>query len=82
MRDCTRDFIQKQGIFHHFKTFKTEIIHIYLLIFQTLKQLSPSVSVTSDGYLPPLRAKRRGKYLTLVTDTEGDNCFSICSVSE
>ena len=29
-------------------------------------------------------AERRGKYmyLTLVTDTEGDNCFSICPVSE
>ena len=24
-------------------------------------------------------AERRGKYLTLVTDTEGDNCFSIPS---
>ena len=27
-------------------------------------------------------AERRGKYPTLVTDTEGDNCFSICLVSE
>ena len=25
--------------------------------------------------------ERRGKYLMLVTDTEGDNCFSICPVS-
>ena len=27
-------------------------------------------------------AERRGKYLTLVTDTEWDNCFSICPVNE
>ena len=27
-------------------------------------------------------AERQGKYLTLVIDTEGDNCFSICPVSE
>ena len=27
-------------------------------------------------------AERRGKYPTLVTDTEGDNCFSIYPVSE
>ena len=27
-------------------------------------------------------AERRSKYLTLVTDTERDNCFSICPVSE
>ena len=26
-------------------------------------------------------AERRGKYLTLVTDTEGDNGFSICPIS-
>ena len=26
-------------------------------------------------------AERWGKYLTLVTDTKGDNCFSICLVS-
>ena len=27
-------------------------------------------------------AEWQGKYLTLVTDTEGDNCFSICPVSQ
>ena len=27
-------------------------------------------------------AEQRGKYLTLVTDTEGDNCFSIYPASE
>ena len=27
-------------------------------------------------------AKRQGKYPPLVTDTEGDNCFSICPISE
>ena len=26
-------------------------------------------------------SERRGKYLMLVTDTEGDSCFSICPVS-
>ena len=33
-------------------------------------QLSPEVEVTS------------GKYPPLVTDTEGDNCFSICPINE
>ena len=45
-------FFQKQGIFHYFRAFKTEIFHIYSLIGQILKQLSPLVSVTSIGYLP------------------------------
>ena len=42
---------------------------------------SLEVEVISGGYLSS-RAPRLGKYLTLVTDTEGDNCFSICPVSE
>ena len=52
MRDGARAFLQIQGIFHYFRAFKTEIPHIYSLIGQILKQLSPSVSVTSVGYLP------------------------------
>ena len=59
MRDGTRFLFQIQGIFLYFRAFKTEIIHIYSLIGQILKQLFPSVSVTSSGYLlsreyPPL----------------------------
>ena len=52
MRDGMRAFFQLQDIFHYFRAFKTEILHIYSLIWQILKQLSPSVSVTSVGYLP------------------------------
>ena len=52
MRDGTRTFFQLQGIFHYFRAFKTEILHIYSLTGQILKQLSPSVSVTSVRYLP------------------------------
>ena len=29
MRDGTRAFFQIQGIFHYFRVFKTEILHIY-----------------------------------------------------
>ena len=43
-------------------------------------QLSPEVEVTSGGFYQA--AKRRGKYPLLVTDTEGDNCFSICPINE
>ena len=52
MRDSTRAYVQIQGIFHYFRASKIEILHIYSLIGQILKQLSPSVSVTSGGYLP------------------------------
>ena len=52
MRDGTRTFFQLQGIFHYFRAFKTEILHIYSLAGQILKQLSPLVSVTSVRYLP------------------------------
>ena len=45
-------FFQIQGIFHYFRPFETEIRHMYSLTGQILKQLSPSVSVTSYGYLP------------------------------
>ena len=55
MRDGTRAFFQIQGIFHYFRAFKTEILHIYSLTGQILKQLSPSVSMTSVRYLSPLR---------------------------
>ena len=58
MRDGTRAFFQIQGIFHYFKVFKTEILHIYLLTGQILKQLSLSVSVTSVRYLPRRSAAR------------------------
>ena len=44
MRDGTRFFFQIQGIFHYFRAFKTEILYIYSLTGQILKQLSPSVS--------------------------------------
>ena len=52
MRDGTRAFFQIQDIFHYFRAFETEILHIYSLIWQILKQLSPSVSVTSVRYIP------------------------------
>ena len=51
MRDGTRAF-SDTSIFHYFRAFKTEILHIYSLTGQILKQLSPSVSVTNDRYLP------------------------------
>ena len=60
MLDGTHAFFQIQGIFHYFRTFKTEILPIYSLTGQILKQLSPSVSVTSVRYPP------------LVTSTSGD----------
>ena len=53
-----RAFFQMQGIFHYFRAFKTEILHIYSLTGQILKQLSPSVSVTSVRYLPRRSAAR------------------------
>ena len=62
MRDGTRSFFQIQGIFHYFRAFKTKILPIYSLTGQILKQLSPSVSVTSVRNPP------------LVTSTSGDNC--------
>ena len=43
MRDGT-PFFQIQGIFHYFRAFKTEILHIYSLIGQILKQLFRSVA--------------------------------------
>ena len=52
MRDGMRAFFQIQGIFHLFRAFKTEILHIYSLTGQILKQLSPSMSVTCIRYLP------------------------------
>ena len=58
MRDGTRFFFQIQGIFHYFRAFKTEILHIYSLTGQILKQLFPSVSVTSVRYLPRRSAAR------------------------
>ena len=58
MRNGTRGCFQIQGIFHYFRAFKTEILHIYSLTGQILKQLSPSVSVTSNRYLPRRSADR------------------------
>ena len=58
MRDGMHAFFQMQGIFHYFRAFETEILHIYSLIWQILKQLSPSVLVTSVGYLPHRSAAR------------------------
>ena len=52
-------------IFHYSGAFKTEILHIYSLTAQILKQLSPSVSVTNVRYLPSRPP--------LVTSTSGDN---------
>ena len=47
------------------------LFYCLLLLFSYI-QLSPEVEVTS----------RLGKYPPLVTNTEGDNCFSICQISE
>ena len=63
MRDGMRAFFQIQGIFHCFKAFETEILHIYSLMGQILKQLSPSVSVTSVGI-----------YRAAEPLASGDNC--------
>ena len=56
MRDRTRAFFR---YFRAFKTdyttleyLKTEILNIYSLTGQILKQLSPEVEVISGGYLP------------------------------
>ena len=67
-------FFQLQGIFHYFRPLETEILQIYLLIEQILNNnlyKSPSVSVTSYGYLS------RREYPTLVTSLLGDNCIYI-----
>ena len=58
MRDGTRSFFQIQGIFQYFRAFKTEILHMYSLTGQILKQLSPSESVISVRYLPRRSAAR------------------------
>ena len=72
MRDGTRAFLQIQGIFHYFRAFKTEILQIYSLTGQILKQLSPQCRWPAlDIYLV---APRLGKYPPLVTSTSGDNC--------
>ena len=47
---------------------------LYGVLYLTII-LSPEVEVTSGGYLLSRR-------VALVTDTEGDNCFSIWPVSE
>ena len=57
MRDGTRAFFQVQGVFHHFRAFKTENLHIYSLIGQILKQLSPlSVGDQRWIFTSPLRS--------------------------
>ena len=58
MRDGALAFFQIRGIFHYFRAFKTEILNIYSLIGQILKQLFPSVSVTSEKYSPRRFAAR------------------------
>ena len=73
MRDGTRVLFQIQGIFHYFREFKTEILHIYSMTGQMiLKQSSPQCRWPAlDIYLA---ASRLGKYPPLVTSTSGDNC--------
>ena len=51
MRDGTRAFFQIRGIFHYFRSFKTEILQMHSLIGQILIPLSV--------------ASRLGKYPTL-----------------
>ena len=41
MRDSIHAFFQIQGIFHYFRAFKTEILQIYSLIGEILKQFFP-----------------------------------------
>ena len=36
----------------------------------------------ANNYPPKWRSLAVDKYPTLVTDTEGGNCFSICPISE
>ena len=43
-------------------------------------QLSPEGEVNSGEYIHR-DAKRRGMYLALFTDPEGDSCFSIYQIS-
>ena len=45
-------FLRYEGIFYYFRAFKTQILHIYSLTGQILKQLFPSVSVPSEKYIP------------------------------
>ena len=59
MRDGTHTFFQIQDSFHYYRAFETEILHIYSLIGQILKQLSPSVSVANVRYLLPHRSTAR-----------------------
>ena len=58
MRNGARAFFQIRDIFHYFRAFKTEILHIYSLTGQILKQLFPSVSVPSEKYSPRRLAAR------------------------
>ena len=52
MRDGLRTFFQVRDIFHCFRAFRTEILHICSLTGQILKQLFPLVSVPSEKYSP------------------------------
>ena len=65
-------FFQIQGIFHYFGAVKAEILHIYSLTGQMLKQLSPSVSVTNVRY-PPLVTSFRGIIVKYIFKLRGPN---------
>ena len=69
---CTR-LVQMQGIFHCFRAFKSEILHVYSLTWQILKQLFPSMSVPSKIY-SHRRFAAPVEYIPLFTSTSGNNC--------
>ena len=59
---------------------------MYFVIYENteqflLKQLFPKVEVNSGTYFTEPRSGE-GEYFSLSTDTEENNCFSICPISE
>ena len=74
-----------------FQNFNNRLALTHFATGPWLLKLSLCSFIFNNYYSPKWRwlavdiyraAERRGKYLTLVTDTVGDNCFSICPVSE
>ena len=68
--------VQHQGVFFNvLKTCQKQfviIVNVIKVCFCYTIQLCPEVEVISSGYFTELQSGQ-GKYLPLVTDTEGDN---------
>ena len=72
MHDGAHAFLRYKAFFHYFRAFKTEILHIYSLTRQILKQLFPSVSVPSEKiFTSPLCGLV--EYISWFTSTLGNN---------